>query len=163
MDRTPQSAESTSATNKTDAIFFKMATPRNTTILFWSAFALYLLYSSYVPPGMIESRWLILLLATLFLATIGLWIVADGRSREIGGKWLRVYFAGAVIFPLVALVLPVYLVHSRGWAGAAKSTLRFTGYLLLAAVIWYGVVGTLEIFDIHEVGEHKVIFDKLHS
>lgn len=94
MDKTPQSAESSSATNKMDAAFFRMVTLRSTTILFWFAFAIYLLCSSYVPTGMIESRWLILLLATLFLATIGLWIVADGRSRVIGEKWLKVYSRG---------------------------------------------------------------------
>lgn len=163
MDKTPQSAESSSATVKKEAAFFRMAAPRNTTILFWFAFAIYLLCSSYIPAGTIESRWLILLLGTLFLTTIGLWMVADGRSRKIEEKWLRVYFTGTLIFPLVVLVLPVYLVHSRGWLGAARSTLRFAGYLLLASVIWYGVVGTLEIFDIHEAGEYKIIFDRLHS
>lgn len=64
---------------------------------------------------------------------------------------------------LPEIVIPVYLVISRGWKDAAKSCLRFAGHLLLAVVIWYGVVGTLEIFDIHEVGEHKIIFDRLHS
>lgn len=162
MVRMPQSAESANATNKMDAALFRMATPRNTTILFWSAFALYLLYSSYVPPGMIESRWIIHLARILFLATIGLWMLADGRSRNIDDQWLRIYFMGTVLF-FVVFSLPIYLVHSRGWLGAAKSTLRFIGYLLLASVFWYGVVGVLEIFDIHEVGKPTIIFDRLHS
>jgi len=146
-----------------DAAFFRIATPRNTALLFWSAFALYLLYTSYVPPGMIESRWLILLARTLFLLTIGLWINADGRAYKIERAWLGIYLAGTVIFPLVMFVLPIYLVHSRGWLGAAKSTVRFTGYLLLASVIWYGVVGVLEIFDIHEVGRLPSVFDRTLS
>lgn len=160
MDKAPLAAESPTATNKVDAAFYRMATPRNTSILFWSAFALYLLYTSYIPPGMIESRWLILLARTLFLVTIGLWVEADGRSRKIERTWLGFYVAGAVIFPLVVFALPIYLVHSRGWLGVAKSTMRFTGYLLLASVIWYGVVGVLEIFDIHEVGRLPSVFDR---
>ena len=141
-----------------DAYFSKVVTVHNTTILFWVAFALYLLYTSYVPPGAIESRWIIVLARIAFLSTIGLWMLADGRTRKVEEKWLMYYFLGSVLVPLVVIALPIYLVHSRGLVGVAKSILRFAGYLLLAFVIWYGVVGVLLMFEIHEVGTPTIAF-----
>ena len=85
-------------------------------------------------------------------------MLADGRTRKVEEKWLMYYFLGSVLVPLVVIALPIYLVHSRGLVGVAKSILRFAGYLLLAFVIWYGVVGVLLMFEIHEVGTPTIAF-----
>lgn len=157
-DEAKLTSENLIGPSKMDASFDKVVTVRNTTILFWVAFALYLLCTNYVPPGAIESRWIIVLARIAFLSTIGLWMLADGRMRKVEEKWLMYYFLGSVLVPLVVIALPIYLVHSRGWLGAGKSILRFAGYLLLAFVIWYGVVGVLLMFGIHEVGTPTITF-----
>jgi len=126
-----------------------MLTPQNTAIVFWIGFICFTLYGIYMSPG--ESRWLFHLVKVLFLGTMGLWMVADGRSRGIRQDWLNLYFVGAIFLFIVAV--PIYLVHSRGWAGAARSSLRFAGYLLLSFLFLYGMTGILELFGIHVAGE----------
>ncbi len=127
-----------------------LLTPRNAAIVFWFEFACFLLYISYVPASAIESKWVIYPLRAFFLATIGMWIVVDGKAHGIEQGWLSQYFVGTMF--LVVVALPIYLVHSRGWTGAARSTLRFIGYLLLSVIVWFGVVGILAVFGIHEAG-----------
>ncbi len=127
-----------------------LLTPRNVAIVFWFEFACFLLYTSYIPAGAIESKWVIYLLRALVLATIGMWVVVDGRARGIEQGWLNQYLMGTMF--LAGVAVPIYLVHSRGWRGAARSTLRFIGYLLLSFIVWYGVVGILAVFGIHETG-----------
>lgn len=133
-----------------NARFEALLTPKNTALVFWLEFACFLLYTSYAPADGIESKWVIYSLRAFFLATIGMWIVADGKPRGIERGWLNQYLVGTIFLVIVAV--PIYLVHSRGWAGAARSTLRFIGYLLLSFVIWFGVVGILAVFGIHEAG-----------
>ena len=157
-DETELGQEKVDGANKQEASFYRFVSVRNTVILFWTAFAFYLFYTSYVPPGMVEHRWMIILARTLFLATIGLWMLADGLAHKIEEKWLWYYFAGSIFFPLVAIALPIFMVHSRGWVGAAKSTLLFAGYSMLAFVLWYGLVGVLLMFGIHEVGTPTITF-----
>lgn len=127
-----------------------LLTPRNVAMVFWFEFACFLLYTSYAPVGAIESKWVIYPLRAFFLATIGMWIVVDGKAHGIEQGWLSQYFVGTMF--LVVVALPIYLVHSRGWIGAARSTLRFVGYLSLSIIVWFGVVGILAVFGIREAG-----------
>lgn len=161
MDRASPPAESSIAASKLDVAFNKFASARNTTIIFWAMFGLFLLFVSYAPTSITADSTYSILAKTLVRATIALWVYADALSRKYQRYWLFILMVVTINLP--ELFVPGYLVHSRGWLGAAKSCLRFVGYLLLAALIWYGVAGVLEIFDIHEVGEHKIIFDRLHS
>ncbi len=141
-----------------NAAFYKVVSVRNTTFLFWAALAIYFFFTRFVPHGMIEHRGVVILARTLFLATIGLWMFADGRAHGIEEKWLGQYFIGSLMPALIVIALPIYMVHSRGWLGAGISTLRFAAYFLLAAVIWYGVVGILLMFGIHETGTPSINF-----
>jgi len=133
-----------------NATFDKVATVRNTTFLFWVALALFLLYHSYAPINLTENIWLRNIVKVLFKSTMGLWVYADGRARNFSDKWHATYYGLSILIPEIAL--PIYLVHSRGWLGAGKSALRFTGYILLALVIWVAMVGILQLFGVHEVG-----------
>jgi hypothetical protein len=144
-----------------DAIFNKFATARNGAISFWAMLGLFLLFESYAPVSISSDSKYYIFVATLVRATIAFWAYADALARNYQRDWRIILMMGSIM--LWELVIPVYLVISRGWKGAAKSCLRFAGYLLLAAVFWYGVVGVLEIFDIHEVGNPTIIFDRLHS
>ncbi len=73
-----------------------------------------------------------------------------GRTaRNNVAEALRTIYLMGTMF-LAGVTVPIYLVHSRGWAGAARSTLRFVGYLLLSVIVWLGVVGILAVFGIHQ-------------
>lgn len=139
-----------------DASFNKVVTIRNTTFLFWVALTLFLLFHSYAPIGLTENIWLRNTVKALFKSTMGLWVYADGRARNFSNKWHATYYVLSILIPEIAL--PIYLVHSRGWLGAGKSALRFTGYILLAFVIWVAVVGVLQLFGVHEVGTPTITF-----
>jgi hypothetical protein len=136
--------------------FEKAITPPNTTILLWTAFVLFLLFQSYAPTDIAKNILVNSLVKSLVKSFIGLWVYADGRARGFNNEWHRWYWGLSLLFPEVAV--PIYIFHSRGRMGAAKSTLRFTGYLLLATVIWFGIVGVLQLVGIHEVGTSSFIF-----
>lgn len=144
-----------------DATFNRFATVRNASIIFWVMLGLYLLFVSYVPITISSDSKYYLLAKTLVRAAIALWAYADALARKYQRDWRIILFVVTINLPEV--VVPVYLVISRGWKDAAKSALRFFGHLLLAFVVWYGLVGVLEMFDIHEVGKPTIIFDRLHS
>lgn len=161
MDKAPTPAEPKISTGKIDDVVNRAASVQNTAILFWVVLGMYLLFESYAPASVSSDSTYSILAKTLVRAAIALWAYADARARNYQREWLIILMIVTINLP--EIVVPVYLVISRGWKGAAKSTLRFIGYLLLASVIWYGIVGVLEIFEVHEVGKPTIIFDRLHS
>jgi hypothetical protein len=156
MSNEAMESEWKSKVTRMGASLEKAITPSNTTILFWTAFVLFLLFQSYAPTDIAKSTLVSSLVKALVKSFIGLWVYADGRARGFNNKWHRWYWGFSLLFPEIAV--PMYIFHSRGRMGAAKSTFRFVGYLLLASVIWVGVVGVLHIFGIHEAGTSSFTF-----
>ena len=160
-DETKSKSEWTAKVARQNAAFDRVATVQNTTILFWFTSAIIIFVISYAPATVTGIKWLGLVAKIIFEFTIGLWVYADGRTRNFNGtpyvvQWRNMYIFLSIVIPPIGL--PLYLVHSRGWLGAGKSTLRFAGYLLLASVIWFGVVGVLLMFGIHETGTPTITF-----
>lgn len=144
-----------------NAAFERVVTIQNATFLFWFTSATIFFVVSYAPATVTGIKWLGLVAKMIFKLTIGLWVHADGRTRNFNDtpyvvQWRNMYIGLSILIPEISL--PIYLVHSRGWLGAVKSTLRFAGYLLLASVIWFGVVGVLLMFGIHETGTPTITF-----
>ena len=160
-DETNSKSEWNDKVARQNAAFDKVATVQNTTILFWVTSAIIFFVASYAPATVTEIKWLGFVAKMVFKFTIGLWVQADGRTRDFNGtpyvvEWRNMYIFLSIFIPEIGL--PIYLVHSRGWVGTAKSILRFTGYLLLASVIWYGLVGVLLMFGIRETGTPTITF-----
>ncbi|MES1940414.1 hypothetical protein T5B8_09231, partial [Salinisphaera sp. T5B8] len=61
------------------------------------------------------------------------WLYADAKSRGWHADRIGLYVSIAAI--LIELVMPVYLIRSRGWRGALITVLRFCLYLLAFAVM----------------------------
>jgi hypothetical protein len=125
-------------------------TLQNSIILFWACYALIDLVFTYAPGRVTTSLWFIVTARVMFELVIALWVAANGRAHDFEEQRLKWY----IVFSILAaeFTVPIYLVKSRGWTGAAKTSLRFAGYLCLAIVILAALAGVLQIFGIYETG-----------
>jgi len=122
-------------------------TLRNSIILFWACYALIDLAFSYAPGSVTASLWFIITARVMLELAIALWVAADGRAHNFEKPRLKWYIVFSVL--VAEFTVPIYLVKSRGWAGAAKTSLRFAGYLLLAIVISIALAGVQQILGIN--------------
>lgn len=125
-------------------------TLQNSIILFWACYTLIDLVFSYAPGSVTASLWFILTARAMLELVIALWVAADGRARGFDKQRLKWYIAFSIF--VAEFTVPIYLVKSRGWAGAAKTSLRFAGYLSLSYVVLSGLAGVLHIFGINAAG-----------
>ncbi len=111
--------------------------------IFWVGLFLLGTVDGYLLPETVtEAAWFVIAFKTSVNALVALWITADARSR--GWNSERVVFYGVFAMMLTEVVIPVYLVKTRGWKGAGRSALRFIGYLILFLAVMIALDAGLE-------------------
>ena len=105
---------------------------RTARALFWVSLMLFLLLLAFMPTEVTDNRWFVLSWKAVFNLFVALWMAADARAHNFEEERVKWYTHLSIV--LTEFTVPVYLVKSRGWKGAAKASLRFLGYLLLAMV-----------------------------
>jgi hypothetical protein len=107
--------------------------PKVAAALFWlSIIILYLLESS-LPSQITENEFYVLGIKIALNLTVAAWIYLDAKDKEWDEERARLYAAIAV--PLTEIIVPIYLVKSRGWIGAGKSVLRFCLYSAVVLIV----------------------------
>ena len=69
----------------------------------------------------------------MFNGLIGFWVHADAKTKGFDIQRRGFYMAFAIV--LTEIAVPVYLVKSRGWKEAGKTSMRFVLYLCVALVL----------------------------
>lgn len=125
-------------------------TVRATAILFWSALVVFLAIATFLPKSLSGSGWLALVEKITLNLLVALWVLADGRAHKFEAERLQSYAIFSAL--LTEIALPIYLVKSRGWKGAGKTSLRFIGYLAVILTVTFVcfaiVAGVLDVFGI---------------
>jgi len=113
---------------------------RTARALFWAALMLILFLLAFLPTEVTDNRWFALSWKVAFNLFVALWIAADARAHNWEEERVKWYMHLSIA--LTEFTVPVYLVKSRGWKGAAEASLWFLGYLLLA-MVFVVIVGML--------------------
>jgi hypothetical protein len=125
-------------------------TVRAAVILFWSALVVFLAIAAFLPKSVSGSGWLALAEKITVNLLVALWVLADGRAHKLEAERLQWYAIFSAL--LTEIALPIYLVKTRGWKGAGKTSLRFIRYLAVILAVTFVcfaiVAGVLDFFGI---------------
>jgi hypothetical protein len=117
--------------------------------LFWGTLAAVLLFSLFGPRQAADSNAFHLLAKIVLNVNVALWVYADGRARGFAPDSFRfnLFVTGSAL--LTEIVVPVYLVKSRGWKGAAISSWRFLKTLAGLIVVMFTAGLILRLLGLH--------------
>ena len=107
--------------------------PQRAAALFWLALAASVLVDGYLALPFSRAGWYLITNKLVLNGLAVVWLYADAKSRGWHADRIGLYVSIAAI--LIELVMPVYLVRSRGWRSALITVLRFCLYLLAFAVM----------------------------
>ena len=60
---------------------------------------------------------------------VAFWLYVDAKSRGWQKKNINTYLLLSIL--ITEFIVPIYIVKSRGWKGAVKTSMRFLIYLLM--------------------------------
>lgn len=97
----------------------------------------------FLPDSLTDKPWFTIVCRLAFSLTTALWVAADAQAHRFAEERVKLYTAFSGGLP--ELAVPVYLVKSRGWKGAANTSLRFAVIVFIAAsaIILLGSVAKL--------------------
>lgn len=101
--------------------------------LFWLGVMAMVLADALLPSTVVDSGGYAIGVKATVNMLVGLWVLADGRSRGMPEHELGL--AAGMTMLLTEIMLPVYLVRTRGWRGAGRAVLRFALQLFAMAVV----------------------------
>lgn len=101
--------------------------------LFWLGIIAMVLADALLPAAIVDSGGYAIGVKVTVNMLVGLWVLADGRSRGMSEHELGL--AAGMTMLLTEIMLPVYLVRTRGWRGAGRAVLRFALQFLAIAVV----------------------------
>lgn len=111
---------------------------RTSIALFWGVLMLILILNAFAPSSVSENGWLKAAEKIMLNSAVAIWLLADGRARNLSEECLRWYLPFSIL--LTEFTILIYVVRTRGWKGAVTSSLRFIGYLLLAATFIFVLI-----------------------
>ena len=103
--------------------------PNAIAVFFWLYISIEMILGDKITITAFDESTFIIFQKIVLNLFVALWVYFDAKKHDFDGQRRSVYAATAVI--ISEIVLPVYLVKSRGWHGAGKTVLRFIAYLLI--------------------------------
>ena len=107
--------------------------PKFAVLLFWGGLIALFLSSEWLPLHITEGSSYALFSKISINVLVALWVHYDAVSRNWDKQRANIYATLSVA--LTELVVPIYLVKSRGWKGALRATVYFILYLVVALTV----------------------------
>lgn len=127
-----------------DACF--RVSPRIPILVFWVVFISIFTVDEHVTSEIIKSNPYLLTTKLILNICITYWLVVDALAKGIDDREnLGWYIVASILVTEIAL--PIYMVHSRGWFGAAKTIPKFTIMALAAAVVMALINGLIHVLS----------------
>jgi hypothetical protein len=108
--------------------------------VFWIGLTVILLARKMASPIAVDTWWFGGINYTLVVIPAMSWLLYDSRARNV--KNGHIYVAASAA--LAGIIIPIYLIKTRGWRLSGLWLLRFSGYLFLTLLGYAVVVVTLQ-------------------
>lgn len=112
------------------AILEPTISPRLASQIFWATFVVVMLVLANIDREFPGNRWYITAAFLMLRVSIGVWVFVDANEYKFSILSRRNY--GLLSIILGEIVLPIYLVKSRGWVGVWKTVVQMLGFLVIS-------------------------------
>ncbi|MBI1425773.1 MAG: hypothetical protein GC149_20295 [Gammaproteobacteria bacterium] len=112
------------------AIMEPTISPRLASQILWATFVGVMLVLANINREFPGNHWYITAAFLMLRVLIGVWVFVDANEHKFSIQSRSNY--GLLSIFLGEIVLPIYLVKSRGWMGAWKTVVQMLGFLVIA-------------------------------
>lgn len=116
-------------------------------VCLWLGIVVTSIGSLFIDESDWESWWFEGIQFLVATVPVAVWVIYDSKAKGMKEKDSAGYIAGA--FVLAPILVPIYVVKTRGWAEGKRWALRTTGLLLSAVATVIGAAFVLDYLGKH--------------